>query len=215
MPSVIKIKKYSWISFSLSIFLHTVVFILIFKATNKKPVADNKLSSSELIDLGEFQIVSRPKNNFKTSSRKVLAGVETQASLSKSSATDLGSNSSGVDLGQGSKGGDSGRSAEGTTSTTSIKQKYFLEFRKIVESKKNYPILARQREIQGIVIVSVIIKKNGEVTNHQIIKGSGHDILDQVALNLVKKITLFESIPDELGKEDIELKLPIAYQLDN
>ncbi|MBY0416159.1 MAG: energy transducer TonB [Bdellovibrionales bacterium] len=150
-----------------------------------------------------------------SATRTSIKNVVTKANMESDQVSDNGSSHADAGAVSGSPQGAVGGMGSMDALILSMKQKYFLEFRNTIENKKEYPTIARMRGIEGTVIVSVTIKKSGEVLNHKIIKASGSDVLDQSALNLVKKINSFKSFPNELGSEDIELKFPIAYSLNS
>jgi len=94
-------------------------------------------------------------------------------------------------------------------------EKYFSELRNLIEAKKIYPALAKKREIEGVVIISMCIKKNGELYKHQIFKSSGQEILDGAAFRLIMQFKSFKSLPESISKDEIEVKLPIAFELES
>lgn len=51
-----------------------------------------------------------------------------------------------------------------------------------------YPYQARLKRIEGSVLLKLTITTNGEVSDIQILKGSGYDILDKTATNYIKRI---------------------------
>ena len=81
-----------------------------------------------------------------------------------------------------------------------------------VEKNQKYPLLARQRKIQGKVLVEFVVQTDGSLTDARVIKkiGSG---LDDEALRLVKAAPKWE--PATFGGKPIKQKmvLPILFQL--
>lgn len=78
-----------------------------------------------------------------------------------------------------------------------------------VESIKHYPYIARRKGIEGTVLVSVHLNKDGELINLSLKKSSGYDILDISAMELLKKV-----IPFKHGyPKDLKIEIPITYKL--
>jgi protein TonB len=75
-----------------------------------------------------------------------------------------------------------------------------------------YPALARRRGYEGLVSLEVFVDRQGKVTDLKIAQSSGFAILDQAALQAVKK-WIFK--PAQKGPETIadRVKVPIRFQL--
>lgn len=209
-------------SFGLSVLIHlgTLVVFGFWSYSSEKEFHLIKIPNSISVNLGG--VVSRPiqtisSNQKISTTAKSSATMQVDESISKTAnapeTTGSGSAEAISDQSGTSMGNGSGSSLEATT--LSAKQKYFLDFRNLVEVKKEYPTMARMRGLEGVVVIAVTIKKTGEVFNHRIIKESGHSLLDQSALNLAKRIQKFKPFPSDIGSDDIDLKFPISYQLND
>jgi protein TonB len=62
----------------------------------------------------------------------------------------------------------------------------------------NYPAQARARKLYGSLQLTVAIKSNGEVEAVEINKSSGHKVLDQAAVRIVRLAAPFERFPDDI-----------------
>lgn len=202
------------VSFIASVILHAVILIA-FSWPN-----DEQNETSELIKLPN--VISLNLNGVGGNGKPVKKNVATPVNafsgsgpaIIKNTPTEMGSSSSEVGTGEaGSKNGVAGGTGDQEAAFLSAKQKYLIEFRGLIEGRKEYPLMARKRGLEGTVVVSVMIKKNGDVIEHKIVQESGHKMLDQAALNMIMKITSFKSFPIELGTSDLELKFPIAFKL--
>lgn len=76
-----------------------------------------------------------------------------------------------------------------------------------------YPADARRFGTQGIVLISVIITKDGRIVDEAVEKGLGHG-LDEEALRVIQQIP-DEWIPGILNGEttDIKITIPITFRL--
>ncbi len=81
-----------------------------------------------------------------------------------------------------------------------------------INPSPEYPALARRRGYEGLVFLEVLVDRKGKVIDLKIAQSSGFTILDQAALQAVKK-WLFK--PAQRGPEPIEdrVKVPIRFQL--
>ncbi|HRJ31695.1 MAG TPA: energy transducer TonB [Cyclobacteriaceae bacterium] len=76
-----------------------------------------------------------------------------------------------------------------------------------------YPADARRFGTQGKVLISVIITKDGRITDETVEKGLGHG-LDEEALRVIQQIP-DEWIPGTVNGEttDIKMIIPVTFRL--
>ncbi len=79
--------------------------------------------------------------------------------------------------------------------------------------KPAYPTLARKRNWQGTVILSIMVLKNGAVGEVTIHKSSGHQMLDNSALRTVK---YWRFVPGMKNGKPVSMmvQVPIHFKLD-
>ena len=77
-----------------------------------------------------------------------------------------------------------------------------------------YPLIARKKGWQGKLLLNVLVGKNGEVIDINIVKTSGFEILDKTSIETVKD---WKFIPARIGKKRIEdnLNIPVSFKLIN
>lgn len=75
-----------------------------------------------------------------------------------------------------------------------------------------YPLAARRLGLEGKVVLRVEILENGSVTQVTVARGSGHDMLDQSALQAVKQ---WRFVPARRGGEAVgaAVEVPISFRL--
>lgn len=78
---------------------------------------------------------------------------------------------------------------------------------------KQYPILAKKTRQQGNVILQVQITGLGQLIAAQVYQSSGHELLDNQAMDMVKKATPFSHPPSALGERDLTLLVPVSFRL--
>ena len=81
-----------------------------------------------------------------------------------------------------------------------------------INPSPKYPRIARRRGYQGIVVLEVLVDRNGRVGDLRVYKTSGHRILDKAALTSVKGWA-FE--PGMRGDQKVEMwvRVPVRFQL--
>lgn len=79
---------------------------------------------------------------------------------------------------------------------------------------KQYPKIAQMRGWQGEVIVELQLDGNGKLKSKKILKGSGYDILDKQALDMVDKAAPFPAPPEALRNSSFTIKVPIPFKLE-
>ena len=83
-----------------------------------------------------------------------------------------------------------------------------------IEQLKRYPMQARTRHWEGKVILEAVIRDDGTIMELRIDESSGHAILDQDALNVVKKASPL-ALKHPLGQPHITILVPISYNLES
>jgi TonB family protein len=74
-----------------------------------------------------------------------------------------------------------------------------------------YPYEARQKGWQGIVELKVLVNKNGQAQNIEVLRSSGHKVLDQEALKTVKN---WQFRPARLGGIEVESSVVVPVRFD-
>ena len=96
--------------------------------------------------------------------------------------------------------------------TNKIYQTYYGIVRSMLDSNKKYPLLSLQRRQEGTPIVEFTILQNGSVVDLKI-TSSGFRLLDREAQKIVLISAPFPPIPRSLGKDQIDLRVPINFSL--
>ncbi|CUS37567.1 energy transducer TonB [Candidatus Nitrospira nitrificans] len=85
--------------------------------------------------------------------------------------------------------------------------------RKRIEELKRYPTLARENHWEGRVVVQAVIKADGTVGDLTVAESSGHALLDQDALVVMRKASPL-TLKYQLEKSQITILIPISYRLE-
>lgn len=85
--------------------------------------------------------------------------------------------------------------------------------RRRVNELYKYPPKARLDHQEGLVTVRVVVKEDGRLDDIRIVKSSGHDILDEAALDTVRQASPIE-MKYPLGISQKQIDLPMRYHLE-
>lgn len=84
---------------------------------------------------------------------------------------------------------------------------------KHLQEFKSYPLAARRRNEQGVVLLAFSIDRNGHVTSRHIVKGSGYADLDAEVMALVERAQPMPAFPASMTEADLSLTVPIRFSL--
>ncbi len=82
-----------------------------------------------------------------------------------------------------------------------------------IEALKRYPATARLQRLEGRVVVRIVVQEDGDITSATIAKSSGHDLLDQAALETIRQASPL-TLSQPLGKSSVTMQIPLGYYLD-
>ncbi len=81
-----------------------------------------------------------------------------------------------------------------------------------IETLKQYPASARLNHMEGRVIVRIVIEGDGRIASVALAKSSGHDVLDQAAMETLRQASPI-ALSRSLEKPSITIQVPINYRL--
>jgi len=102
-----------------------------------------------------------------------------------------------------------------STSARRTADTYYLEsWRRRIESigKLNYPDEARARNIRGDLSVLVTIRPDGSLKQAKILRSSGHQILDDAALRILRLAAPYPPFPQEMRRSTDLLEIVRSWQ---
>lgn len=82
-----------------------------------------------------------------------------------------------------------------------------------VEQLKRYPHKARLNRWEGRVVLRVIIREDGHLLDLAVAESSGHSVLDQDALEILRLASPL-TLKYPLGKPQVVVQVPISYRLE-
>jgi protein TonB len=82
-----------------------------------------------------------------------------------------------------------------------------------LERHKRYPLIARRRNMEGGVVVELLLGRDGSLQSHKLIEGSGYEILDEAAMALVASAAPYPKMPEDYPGESFRYRALIRYEL--
>ncbi|WP_274425708.1 energy transducer TonB [Chelativorans sp. YIM 93263] len=76
----------------------------------------------------------------------------------------------------------------------------------------HYPRSARRQGAEGEVHVAFTVTRNGGVGNIRVVRGSGAPILDDAAIETVRRAAPFPAIPPGAGRDSWAFTVPLAFR---
>jgi protein TonB len=102
-----------------------------------------------------------------------------------------------------------------TDSVASVSSMYLKLVNQRIEKNKRYPRFARNRGIEGDVLLQFVVARDGKLMNVRVMDSSGHAILDQEALKTVRRAAPFPKLPEGTLAGRVVLKVPISFGIVN
>ena len=86
-----------------------------------------------------------------------------------------------------------------------------IEVIKAVAKNQRYPRSAIAREIEGKAKVRLVVAADGTITSHEIVEGTGEDVLDREIPKLMEKLNPLPALPG--GQSELSFLLPLTWSL--
>lgn len=90
---------------------------------------------------------------------------------------------------------------------------YFASIKRKIELVWQYPYDAAIQGIQGELTIDIVIARSGKVESVELIRGSGHKILDDEAIRSVRKASPFDPIPREYRIPNLQIRGRFVYAI--
>ena len=82
-----------------------------------------------------------------------------------------------------------------------------------IKNQITYPLILKKKNISGSLFVNLSLNTNGEILDLSLNQSSGNKTLDNVALQLIKKIKLFPSAEFEAKNKIFNFLIPLNFDL--
>ncbi|WP_417793257.1 TonB family protein [Terasakiella pusilla] len=90
---------------------------------------------------------------------------------------------------------------------------YVTTLRRRLEQHKTYPRRAKRRRQEGVVVIEFTVTREGQVTEFKVRQGSGHDLLDEETIAMLKRAQPLPAFPKDMEGEFLKIALPIHFSI--
>lgn len=90
---------------------------------------------------------------------------------------------------------------------------YRARIRQAVDAHKHYPRMARRLGTEGRVVVAFTIEADGRLAGVRVVESSGSALLDEAALEAVRKTAPFPPFPAGIERRRWSFTLPLSFSL--
>lgn len=98
-----------------------------------------------------------------------------------------------------------------TQAINDIRSLYKAQLRAKIEENKYYPPMSRRLGQEGTVVVAFTLLKDGHIIDVKVEDPSPFERLNASALEAVRKVKRFMPIPNELGENKMDIKVPLKF----
>jgi len=103
--------------------------------------------------------------------------------------------------------------AEDTLSVDDIRQRYVRYVVSRIERYKVYPLEAQKRGHEGVVVVRLLMTKDGDVKKVGILQPARYQALTDAAIASIRRALPFQSFPSNMPDETLTLRVEIRFLL--
>lgn len=90
---------------------------------------------------------------------------------------------------------------------------YRLNLAREARRLKRYPVIARDRSWEGVVVLKIQVQTGSVIPEVLIEHSSGHDVLDVQALEMMSQAARQASVPESLRGKQFAIDIPIHFRL--
>jgi TonB family protein len=88
---------------------------------------------------------------------------------------------------------------------------YEQQIARWVDRHRDHPPAARRRGLEGTAVVRLRLGADGSVLHAQIVRDTGHALLDRAVLGMIERAAPFPGVPPELRGAPVEVLDPIQF----
>jgi len=76
-----------------------------------------------------------------------------------------------------------------------------------------YPVAAREKYVQGALLIIFRLERNGHLVNSRVARSSGHRILDNASIKAIELASPFPPFPETIPVQFLNINASFAYRL--
>jgi protein TonB len=92
-------------------------------------------------------------------------------------------------------------------------RQYRLSLAREARRYRNYPARAREAGLAGTTELRLVVNAAGGIDDLRLAKSSGHDLLDDAAIEMLRRAATRTPLPESLRGRTFALTLPVIFDL--
>ena len=101
----------------------------------------------------------------------------------------------------------------GAAQRAAAERDYLRGLQQAIARNRFYPQGARREDRKGVVTVAFTVQSDGRLSDVRVTKGSGFDVLDQAAVETLRRLGRYKPIPPATGRNRWPVRVPIVFDL--
>ncbi len=97
--------------------------------------------------------------------------------------------------------------------TDALYYPYATIIKERIQRHWTYPVAARERYVQGDLLIVFRLERNGHLVNCRIDRSSGYQILDNASIKAIELASPFPPFPETIPVQFLNINASFAYQL--
>jgi TonB family protein len=97
--------------------------------------------------------------------------------------------------------------------TDALYYPYATIIKERIQRHWTYPVAARERHVQGDLLIIFRLERNGHLVNSRIARSSGYQILDSASVKAIELASPFPPFPETIPVEFLNINASFTYQL--
>ncbi|MCL2029503.1 MAG: TonB family protein [Deltaproteobacteria bacterium] len=182
--------------------------------TQPEPVSELEAEPEvrpEIIEsVSEKALPTPPPKEAKPKPRPTPKPAAKPAALPKAAAGEEKAGLPGGGPGNKGRGGLGGGSGQGNPDELKA---YLARVQRRLVSARKYPPAARAQKLEGEAMVSFVLAPDGRALSARLVKSSGHVVLDEEAMAMLRRVSPFPARPKNLPQDNLSLTVPIRFSL--
>ena len=90
---------------------------------------------------------------------------------------------------------------------------YGSQVARMINQQKTYPTRARRFGHEGLVLLQITLDRKGNLVKFELLKKTPFDSLNNAAVEMIKAVSHYPPLPNNLNFSEISFNVPIEYKL--
>ena len=162
----------------------------------KESIKKEKIIKKKIPEIKEIKEKPKEKIKKKIDIKKTTLPQEKSVKRKKTKEKAVGGTASGIEGGESKK----------------TLSKYVTQVYKLIDSKKKYPRQSLIRREEGIVMLEIVIRKDGRLKSMKSVTAKYQRLVDS-SFDAVEAAAPFPPFPNQITRERLVIQVPVIYKI--